>query len=95
MSCTLLWMVPWRMISSTMMDMWRLLVGVVLLLMECSEEDNFVGEAIALVGTIMTVMSVLFVVMEMIWMTMMVSHIVVWMRMGVMQNVLIEMVEMT
>ena len=31
--CMLLWMVTWRMITTTMVDMWLLLVGVVVLLM--------------------------------------------------------------
>ena len=78
-----------------MVDMRLLLVGVVLLLMEGSEEDNFEGEAMVLVGTTMTLMSVLLVVMEMILMIMMVSHTVVLLKMGVVQNVVIEMVEMT
>ena len=64
--CTLLLMVPWRMITTAMVDMWLLLVGVVLLLMEGSEEDNFEGDAMVLVGTTMTLMSVLLVVIEMI-----------------------------
>ena len=93
--CMLLWMVTWRMITTAMVDMWLLLVGVVLLLMEGSEEDNFEGEAMVLVGTTMTLMSVLLVVMEMILMIMMVSHTVVLLKMGVVQNVVIEMVEMT
>ncbi|XP_048552596.1 uncharacterized protein LOC125532671 [Triticum urartu] len=89
--CMLLWMVTWRMITTTMVDMWLLLVGVVLLLMEGSEEDNFEGEGMVLVGTTMTLMSVLLVVMEMILMIMMVSHTVVLLKMGVVQNVVIEM----
>ena len=89
--CTLLWMVPWRMITTTMVDMWLLLVGVVLLLMEDSEEDNFECESMVLVGTTMTLMSMLLVVMEMILMIMMVSHPVVLLKMGVMQNIVIEM----
>ena len=70
-------------------------VGVVFLLMEGSEDDNFEGEGMVLVGTTMTLMSVLLVVMEMILMIMMVSHTVVLLKMGVVQNVVIEMVEMT
>ena len=83
------------MITTTMVDMWLLLVGVVPLLMEGSEEDNFEGEAMVLVGTTMTLMSVLLVVMEMILMIMMVYHTVMLLKMGVVQNVMIEMVEMT
>ena len=60
-----------------------------------SKEDNFEGEAMVLVGTTMTLMSVLLVVMEMILMIMMVSHTVMLLKMGVVQNVVIEMVEMT
>ena len=43
----------------------------------------------------MTLMSVLLVVMEMILMIMMVSHTVVLLKIGVVQNVVIEIVEMT
>ena len=83
------------MITTAMVDMWLLLMGVVLLLMEGSEEDNFEGEVMVLVGTTMTLMSVLLVVMEMILMIMMVSHTVVLLKMGVMQNIMTELVEMT
>ena len=93
--CMLLWMVTWRMITTAMVDMWLLLVGVVLLLMEGSEEDNFEGKGMVLVGTTMTLMSVLLVVMEMILMIMMVSHSVVLLKMGVVQNIVSELVEMT
>ena len=93
--CMLLLTVPWRMITTAMVDMWLLLVGVVLLLMEGSEQDNFEGEAMVLVGTTMTLMSMLLVVMEMILMIMMVSHTVVLLKMGVVQNIVMEMVEMT
>ena len=91
----LLWMVSWRMITTAMVDMWLLLVDVVLLLMEGSEEDNFEGGAMVLVGTTMTLMSVLLVVMEIILMVMLVSHTVVLLKMGVVQNVMIDMVDMT